>query len=273
MINYIEVTNNKGESILLDITNPWETGFVVENITGLDPGKATINVSDVSTIDGGRFNSARYSKRTATLYLRFFMMDGVTIEELRHKCYRFFTVKQRVVLTIKTDDRYVKTEGYVQSLESTIFSKSEGATVTLICPDPFLYNADPDQVTEFDAVNPLFEFPFSNESTSSNLIEMSELTVNNYRTIKYDGDHESGLTFYIHATGTVENLKITNADTGDSIGIDHGKLTRLTGYGIMKGDDIEICTERGKKYVKLIRNDIPTNIINCLMPDSKWLQL
>ena len=51
------------------------------------------------------------------------------------------------------------------------------------------------------------------------------------------------------------------------------KLKSITGSTIVVGDDIYICTVKGKKSITLLRNGVRTNILNCLTKDSSWIQL
>ena len=55
--------------------------------------------------------------------------------------------------------------------------------------------------------------------------------------------------------------------------IDTDKLEKLTGSGMVAGDEIIISTIKGDKSITLLRNGIDTNILNCLDKDSDWFQL
>lgn len=82
MIQAVTITNYLGDSIRLELSMPEKSGFIVQSITGLGPGKATINTTEVVTNDGGLFNSSRLSSRNIVLSLKF-LEDKYTIEELR----------------------------------------------------------------------------------------------------------------------------------------------------------------------------------------------
>jgi hypothetical protein len=168
MIKSITVTNYLGDSIKLDLARPELSGFAVMSVTGLGPGKATINTSEISTTDGGMFNSARLPVRNIVISLKYLWRNS--IEDSRQRSYKYFPIKKKVTLLIETDNRIVETSGYVETNDPTIFSKDEGSDISIICTDPFFYSAGDDGVTitEFDGVEPLFEFPFSNESVDEN---------------------------------------------------------------------------------------------------------
>lgn len=274
MIRSVTVTNYLGESIKLDLARPELSGFAVKSITGLGPGKSMINISEVATSDGGRFNSARISSRNIVISLVFLWLNN-TIEELRHLSYKYFPLKRQVTLFIETDERQVETTGYVESNEPNIFSDQEGTDVSIICPDPYFYSAGEhgDMTTVFSGIAPMFEFPFGNESLTEKLLEMGNIVNRAEGLITYTGDAEIGLTITVHALGEASNLSIYDLTTQEVIRIDSAKLEALTGSGIIAGDDIIICTVKGQKSVRLVRNGITTNIINCLGKSSGWFQL
>ena len=55
--------------------------------------------------------------------------------------------------------------------------------------------------------------------------------------------------------------------------IDTDKMKAFTGSGIVAGDEITICTVKGKKSITLLRNGKTTNILNCLDKAADWFQL
>lgn len=271
MIKSITVTNYLGDSLKLELAKPEKSGFIVETMSGLGAGKATINTTEVATNDGSLYNSARVSSRNITLGLRF--LFDPTIEDVRQRSYKYFPLKKKVTLQIETDNRLSEIEGYVESNEPDIFSKEEGADISIICPFPFFYSASGDQTTVFSGVEPEFEFPFSNESLENNLLIMGEIQNKTENVVVYEGDVETGVTITIHALGEATNITIYNVSTRESMFIDTVKLASLTGSGIIAGDDIVICTVKGQKSVTLVRQGDRTNILNCLGKNADWFQL
>lgn len=274
MIRSITVTNYLGDSIKLDLARPELSGFAVTSVTGLGPGKAAINTTEMSTADGGIFTSSRLPSRNIVLSLMYLWKNS--IEDTRQRSYKYFPIKKKVTLLFETDNRKAEIEGYVESNEPTIFSKSEGSDISIICPNPFFYSAGDNgvQTTIFNGVEPLFEFPFSNESLTEPVIEMGSVyTRLSGQTISYKGDAEIGVTINIHAIGEASNVSIHNTRTGEVIHIDTDKLAAFTGSGIIAGDDIVICTVKGNKSVTLTRNGETINILNCLGKNPNWFQL
>ena len=276
MIKSLQITNYLGDTIKLILGEPERSGFLVRGVTGLGPSKGNINTTSMSTNDGSLFNSARLDQRNIVLDLVF--VDTVyheTIEDVRQKSYKYFPIKKPLDIVIETDNRKVKTTGYVESNEPDIFSQQEGTQISIICPDPYFYSVgDGDKnVTNFYTIEPMFEFPFSNESLTDPLLVFGEIRLSTEGIVVYTGDADIGMTVYIHALGPATNVKIYNMNTRETMSIDTTKLETLTGSGIIAKDDIIINTVKGEKSIKLIREGVSYNILNCLDKNTKWFSL
>lgn len=276
MIKSFTVTNYLGDRIKLELGKPEVSGFLIKSVSGLGPAKANVNTTEVSTNDGSLFNSARLNQRNIVLDLVFInTVYQETIEDLRQKSYKYFPLKKNLELIIETDNRYVKTTGYVESNEPDIFSAQEGTQISIICPDPYFYSAgeDGNNVTDFYSIDPMFEFPFSNESLSEPLIVFGEIQIKTEGVITYHGDAEIGVTIYIHAIGPATNINIYNTETREVMTIDTSKIESLTGQGIIASDDIIINTSKGEKSITLVRSGVSYNILNCLDKNTDWFSL
>jgi len=276
MIKTFTITNYLGDSIKLELGRPEKSGFLVKSVSGLGPSKANIITTEVSTNDGSLFNSARLNQRNIVFEFIFVeTINGESIEDVRQKSYKYFPLKKNLDLLIETDNRIVKTIGYVESNEPNIFSSQEGSQISIICPDPHFYSAGPNgnNITVFYGIEPVFEFPFGNESLTDPLIVFGNIQNKTENVITYRGDSEIGITIQIHAIGEVENITIYNTGTREIMRIDTVKIEALTGSGIVAGDDIIIKTQKGDKSITLIRGGKTTNILNCLEKGSDWFSL
>lgn len=276
MIYSLAVTNYLGDRIRLELGRPENTGFLIKSITGLGPVKANVNTTEVATNDGSMFNSARLSQRNIVIQMAFVnTVYGEDIEEVRQKSYKYFPIKKNVELIIETDNRYVRTKGYIESNEPDIFSKQEGSQISIICPDPYFYSASEDgnNITDFYSIDPVFEFPFSNESLSDPLLIFGEIQIKTEGVITYHGDSEIGVMIYIHAIGPATNINIYNTETREVMSINTTKLEALTGKGIVASDDIIINTLKGEKSITLVREGVSYNILNCLDKNTDWFTL
>lgn len=271
MIKSITVTNHTGDTLTMELSNPYASGFLIKEIQGLGPMKANINTVDLATMDGSLYNSARATSRNIVFSLMF-LMESKTIEEIRLDSYKYFPVKRPITILVETTNRLAEIVGYVESNEPTIFTKDEGCQISVLCPDPY-FHAFRLNRTMFSGVDPKFYFPFSNESLDEKLINFGEIRQNTDAMIFNDGDEDVGITMKIHIKGIVTNLVIWNVTMKETMGIDDDKLEKLTGSKLKAGDDIIIETTRGKKSAIIKRKGRKTNILNCLKKPIAWLQL
>jgi hypothetical protein len=273
MIKAVNVTNYLGDTIRLELRDPESSGFIVKEITGLGPSKADINTTEVSSNDGSIYNSARMSSRNIIFTL--LPMDMPSVETNRQKSYKYFPIKKKLRLAFETENREAEIYGYVESNEPDIFSKQETQTISIICPNPYFYSAGEDgtNYTVFYGVEPIFEFPFENNSVNTPMLEFGDVSNQTEKSIYYNGDAEIGVQITIHAIGLATNITIYNTGTREKMLIDTARLEELTGQGITSGDDIIINTTKGKKSIQLLRNGQYTNILNCLTKDTDWFQL
>ena len=273
MIKSVTITNHLDESIKLDLFNPEESGFIIKSIEGIGPVKANINFKELATNDGAIDNSARLSSRNIVMSLQF--MESPTIEETRLKSYKYFPIKRNIKFLIETDSRICETIGRVETNVPTIFSNAEGCQISILCSNPYFYSAGENGTNQtiFYGTEPLFEFPFSNESLTEDLIEFGSIENRTEGTIYYDGDAEIGITIQIHAVGEAEGLVIYNTKTREIMRINDDKLKSLMGSGIQAGDEITITTSRGEKGIYMLRSGVTTNILNSLEKPIKWFQL
>lgn len=278
MIKKVVVTNPKGEALELELANPDKAGLAVVNIEGLGPPKANINGQEMSSADGMFYSSARADSRNIIFTFEMRSRDNdspygpLTIEESRHLTYVYFPLKKEVTVTVHTDSQVLYTKGYVESNEPVIFSNQEYTTISVICPDPYMYEAG-NSKTVFSGIQSVFEFPFSNESLVDPLIEFAHIWLDTTAVLNYVGTVDTGVYITIHAFGDCSNIKLFNVDTGEKIEIDTGKIASITGNSFKKFDDILISTIRGERYCKLIRNGVTTNIIGALRRDTDWFQI
>lgn len=274
MIKSVTVKNYLDETLEIVLTddNP-KHGLILIGMDGIGGDDANINTTTLATSDGSMFNSASANERNIVLHFRFSMAPS--IETSRQRTYQYFPKKKPLTLTIETDNRVSEIIGYVESNEPDIFSKEEGCTISIICPYPYFYSGKNGGVDEvvFYGVEPLFEFPFENESLDEPLLEFGSIENETEKTIYYNGDTEIGITIIMHAVGDVGNITIYNTGTREVMRIDMDRLKELTGSAMKAGDDIILDTNRGVKTVQLLRNGYYTNILNCLDRGSDWFTL
>lgn len=245
----ITVENNRGQT--LNLYN--DPSYVVTRVDGLNPPTANINTAVTATFDGSSFKSSRVNERDIVIEI---VLDG-NIENARLNLYKYFKVKSKVTLYLKTQKRDVYTIGYVESFDCNQFEQKQKAQVSLICPFPYFIDVNSD-ITEFSITTDCFEFPFSIPAEG---IPFSNTIINSTKSVINNGDVESGLIIQLHATSTVLNPKIYNEDTNEYF---------ILNVEMHEGDDIIINTNKGEKGVAHIIDGLTTNIINKVEPGSSW---
>lgn len=272
MIKSVTITNYIGDSLKLELSDPWETGVAIQDITGLGPVKANMNFTKLVTSDGGLFNSARLNNRNIVFKFRVFGGRSCSVEDSRMILYNLFIVKKQVRLIFETDNRHVYIDGYVESNQPVIFSNKETLQVSVICPDPFFKSMTPLHM-QFHGNEPAFEFEFSNESLTDPLLIMSEIKNAAYRNIYYDGDEETGMKITLDLTGDIKDFTIYNIDTNEKMKLNDASLEHIIGTRFIAGDTIILNTINKKKGLKLIRGSKEYNILNILDKNVDWLKL
>ncbi len=198
MLKRVIITNSFGESMEYVIDgvqaeNP--SGLIITSIDGLGPVKANINMVDLATNDGAKYNSARLSSRN--IVIKAFFTHASSIEEARLLSYKYFPIKSKVHISIKTDNRVADTDGYVESNEPDIFSKQSSCQISIICENPYFDGGEVNYV--FGDTIPLFKFTFGNKSLDQRLIKISENAEPTAgRDFIYGGDIEAGIEMNIN---------------------------------------------------------------------------
>ena len=290
MIQSFTVTNHTGKSMVCELTNPWKEGLAVGSIDGLGPGQATVNVADISSKDGGLFNSARKGSRNIVITLIFVDHDTLTIEDLRRKCYTYFPIKKGIKLKFTTFNgksyKHFLIDGFVESNEPSIFSQREGATISVICPDPCFYTTD-DQEQRFSiASNPDFTFEFSKVPSDNTELLMGDVVSYIVTNLYYEGDSDTGAVFditfksdVVHTPSNPKKIRIDNSLTNTTSIFSLEKVknivaTMVEGFqGIVAGDRLILSTVTGEKSLTYIHNGASYNVLGAVESAGPWLTI
>ena len=273
MIYTIVATNDKGDSVELDLANPWAGGIAVMGASGLGPADGTINTVNFATSDGALFNSSRIKSRDIELHLKFL---GSDIEAVRHRLLRYFRVKHPITLDFITDYRHTYITGHVEKNEVDIFSKDEGADITVVCPNPFFRLRDPAKgknSVQFTSSAPSFEFEFQDPSEDSPTLIFGEMSSTGETIVVYEGDADASTIVDIQFLGPATGVKLYNTTTQTRINIDTNEIARLLGSTIRAGDRLSISSGVGDKYVRAYRDGKVYNALSALDRDSDWIFL
>lgn len=280
MLKSVTVINYKGEKTVIELGNPEKSGFLITEITGLGPGKATINMTEISSYDGAVYNSSRLPARNITISFRYLWAE--TIEDSRQASYGLFPLRKKLRLIFEADNRLAAIDGIVEANEPVIFDQASHTQVSIICEDPYFYSYENEgqQSIRFETVEPTFEFPEGGIEfglpTSESGIEFGQVDETPTADIVYTGDTESGLDIYIKLSDSVTGLclsKTYSDSSPDVIMLNDSAIETATGNPLQSGDELHICTRKGSKRVILTRNEEEYNIMNALGRHPTWFTL
>ena len=139
MIDRFKIRNSIGEYYTIKLREPEKSGFLIASVSGLSSPAGSISSSDYALFDGSVFGNSKVGSRNIVFDIIFYP-NKKTIEELRRECYDIFQVKDKIKLYIYKDDENgtcYSIEGFVELNKTEIFSKAEGAQISIICPDPY----------------------------------------------------------------------------------------------------------------------------------------
>ena len=250
----LKVANAAGEELIL---TGQENNYQVLNVIGLSPPKATINTSVVVGLDGVLFNSSRLDSRNIVLTVK---ING-GVEKNRLKLYNFFQSKEKCTLFFQNESLNVFIEGYVDAFECELFSQSEIAQISILCPFPY-FKSVYEESAESNPALAQFVFPFSineNEPIAfSELVGGSEIMVYNA------SQSSTGVDVTAVFNEDTTSFAIKNTTTNQALQLN---------YEFIENDTILIVTERGRKSLKLLRNGAQYNLFGALTPGSTFFQL
>lgn len=245
---------DKSDAFTMVLTSPTnvsnKTGFVIGKIDGLGPVEADINTTEM-VVDGDQFNSARIGKRNIVLELIFYSETGTGIEEVRQKSYKLFPTKKQVYIEVETDNHTLWTKGYVEKNEPDIFSDMCKTQVSIICPDPNMYDTSGAQVTL--------------------------LLPNDEVSMEYEGDVEIGgyLTLVVGSEVTAPVSEGVPAFTISCVN-ESGDAKSIQVFtptdGFVQGDMIRICSITGNKScIWTDTAEADNNALNLLNQNPDWI--
>lgn len=246
-IDKVEVKNSQGNLLTLsleDISN----GYIVEDIDGLGPVKASIASSKFATMPGEQYQATSRDSRNITLKLGYApnVSIGETVGDLRDRLYQYFMTGEEVFLTFyMLNGRTVVIEGRVETCEPVIFTREPEMAISLLCLQPdFVSTVQTHLYTQF---------------TTRDTVPVS---------FTYPGTIPVGL----------DNLRFTAASAMTGFTIYHttpaGALrTMLISAPLLTGDVVNIYTIQGQKKITLTRGATTTSLQWAVAPTSTWVEL
>lgn len=249
-----KIENSNGD--LLTLTGQ-EAVFQVINIAGLNPPAAQINTTTIVGLDGAVFNSSKLQTRNLVLTIK---ING-DVETNRLLLYSYFKTKDKCKFYYTNNSLDVSIEGYVESVECDLFTNSEKAQISILCPYPYFKSLS-EILTDSSNITPLFVFPFSINIDEP--VVISTLDDTEGIAVFNSSESETGAIVEIDVNDSVSSIEIKNTSTGDDL-----KLV----YSFLSGDKIIINTNKGQKSINLIRGGTISNLFSALQQGSVFFQL
>lgn len=244
MLTKVEVLAATGQVLSLPLAD-LETGYLIQDIDGLDPVKASLVTSRFGQLDGTRYQASRRENRNLVFDLKFQPAQAQTpVEILRRRLYAYFMPKSVVTLTFFVDDvAFAVISGRVESFESPKFTQEPEATISILCFDPDFYA--PASVV----------FP---GSTVSGITEAE---------VEYSGTVETGFLFRLMLDRNLNEFQIyNNTPLGETL------IFEFIGE-LLSGDILEISTVGGSKYARVTRGGSEMSFLYGVSPMSNWINL
>lgn len=242
MLTLVEVNTSQGGLLSFPLADT-SLGFVIQNIEGLDPVKATVVSSPFAQQDGAQYQSSRRETRNITMTIG---LDPdyvtTTIRDLRTSLYSVFMPKTSVDLRFLMDDGLdVHISGLVESCETAMFSADPAVDISILCFDPDFI--DPDDVV------------LSGSSTAGSTAT----------TVNYAGSVDTGFLFTLSVNRTLTDFSIYQQSSD-------GTQQQLDFHAsLITGDTLKISTIKGNKYVTLTRAGVDSSLLYAISPQSSWL--
>ena len=249
-----KIENSSGNVLTLTGNEPV---YQVTSITGLNPPNAQINTTTIVGLDGAVFNSSKLEIRNLVLTIK---ING-NVEQNRLQLYNYFKTKDWCKFYYSNDSLDVSIEGYVESVECNLFSNSEKAQISIVCPYPYFRSLS-EIINDSSNVLASFTFPFSINTDEPIII--SSIDENEGISVYNASESETGVIVQIDVLDACSSIEIINTATGDDFKIN---------YSFLENDTIVINTNKGQKAITLIRNGAISNIFAALQQGSVFFQL
>lgn len=245
MITMVEVRNVAGTLLTLsldDVTN----GYIIGDIKGLDPVKATLVSSSYAKKDGAQYQSSRRETRNIVLSIDLVVDDYViqTIRGLRNALYGWFMPKSQISLRFyDSSGLVVDIIGIVEDMDSELFTKEPKVNISIMCFDPDFLDLTPVELSGF---------------TVSDTTEFF---------INYEGTVETGIKFDLNLNRSLSEFTIYHKPPDGSL------RTLEFAAALVSGDVLTISTVSGDKYINLLRGGTNSSLLYGRSPQSSWIEM
>lgn len=264
LIKKLKITNASGESI------QFGRHFCLDDDFDLSALKASVTYSE-SSDDGVSYQKTKLNVRDFSIpfFLKISVNNDDWIEEKRREAFNVFNPKKnpmRLDFTTKADKSYYLN---AELIAAPTFSNEEensndfwqNGLLQFSCHDPFIYEAN-ETLVQIATWVPSLIFPL--------VIPENDGILFGYRSpslianVHNDSQDDTGMIIKFKALGSLSTPSLVNVNTYEEF-----KLN----MDMLPGDVVEVSTYKGKKYARLIRNNVTTSVFGKVDMNSTFLQL
>lgn len=245
MLTRVDVSTPQGDLLSFQLDDE-EAAYLIQNVDGLDPVKATLTSTAFAGVDGVQFQSARREARNIVITAGL-NPDPLTetVRSLRNRLYAFFMPTTKVDLTLYDDEGPTVTiSGVVEDAPSPLFTQEPAMNVSVMCPKPDFLDAVTTSITD----------GMTTSSTSG-------------RTISYPGTSKTGTVITLNVNRTMSDFTIYHQPPNDDL--------RQLDFSapLVAGDVLTISSVTGDKGVTLNRGGTISSLLYGKSPQSSWIEL
>ena len=243
-LQQVDITNSRGNVLSLQMEQD-DNPYQINEIEGLDPGKAVLVSTSSAGQDGETYQSGKRPARNIKLHLDFDSdFSEKSNSELRDDLYTWFMPKSKITLRFfLTTGLYVDIDGIVESMDSPLFKYDPDATISIMCFQPDFVDARLASVPGFTVAD------------STNM------------PIDYPGTVEAGSVLTINFNRASSGFSIYNVD-------ESGKVQQLDFSGaLLNGDKLVVSSLAGSKGITLTRSGASSSFLYGRSSQSSWINL
>jgi Phage tail protein len=241
MLTNMTIFNVRGDALSLPISD-FSGGYLVSDIEGLSPVKATLTSSTMAQVDGAQPQSSRRETRNITMVLKLKPdFQSNTVDSLRSNLYRYLMPKSIIGITFDKDGSiFAQTTGTVESLDNVMFTQDPTMNCSIICYDP-----------DFD-------------SPESVTIDGATVAGSAVQMIDYEGTSDAGIIFTMTANRNITGFTIYNTHPDNTTQVFDVEAA------IANGDIVTVTSIPRSKSVIRTTSGTPTSILAAYQPGSIW---
>ena len=238
-------------------------GIVIEHVDGIYAFTGEVLTSPYSQTNGDRYKNSRAVKRNIVIDGKIYD-DFWNNRQLMYRVFRLGSTGEFCYTEQDQSNRYA--DYYVESVDIDQDPYRGQFQISLICPDPFFYDAEAQHIDLAAWVSDfIFQHDFIAAGETLGHRESSMIQ----EIMNMNGVDGIGVKIIMTASGDVTNPYVYLYETGERITIG----TTANPYTLTSSKRVEIDTTTGKKNIVQISNNVETRINEYLDPESTFFQL